>query len=410
MEKDVTWFRKFDSKLLMALVGATVVHTLFVAGCSPVNFAKNEDKTNGCPVNQPCLMADGTKRIYYTVTFNQSNRVDVLVVVDNSGSMETEQQNLSAPFNGFIANLNKNYPQVADGQLDWQIGVINTDMCGSGPKCTGNFFEGGLGRFMNQLGLNPAYGNFVLNRNTANIAQVFANTVQRGSQIGHGDERPIASALMALDVNRGFFRDNSNLAIVILSDEDERSVGGLDPNDQDYVELEDADKPLNLIGRVAELWPGKSLKIHSIIVKPGDTACLNQQRSQGPYFTSHYGEVLKRAADQTGGAVGSICDNGSGSFASMLSSITGAIVSQPNSNVVSLPQIPMQRPAASWNNEAYKRPFTWNIGTREIVFTQRPPSGASVTFEILYKDAEQKTLSAFAGAQSANELPTGHDQ
>ena len=98
---------------------------------------------------------------------------------------------------------------------------------------------------------------------------------------------------------------------MIISDEDERSVGG-DITQQfypgEYKALETDDLPASYISEVATVFGvGKRFTANSIIVKPGDTACMNLQDSTGS--KSHYGTKYNELSMLTGGGVGSICDS-----------------------------------------------------------------------------------------------------
>src|SRR5262249_1335778 len=124
-----------------------------LTGCSPVQFGT---VSNPCTVNNPCINADGSKHVVQDVAFNSSNKVDILVIVDNSNSMSVEQQNLGSRFNGFIQNLN-------NSGLDWQIAITNTDVCPQ-PAAPSGFcpgpsgIPGASGSFMGPLGSSPMYG------------------------------------------------------------------------------------------------------------------------------------------------------------------------------------------------------------------------------------------------------------
>lgn len=352
----------------------------FFSACSPVQFDQQPtEPVNECPEDNPCVQPEGVLRASVIKRFATTNKVDILVVVDNSGSMATEQFNLSTPFNHFISNLN-NAKTPDNVFLDWQIGVTNTDVCGTGKRCPGpQGLEGGRGRFLNRAGQNPMYGNFLIKRGDSNPVQKFADTVQRGNEVGSGDERAIKAAIMALDANPSFFRDQSNLAIVILSDEDERSVGGRDTSDIDYIALESEDQPEALVSRVNSRWSNKNLKVNSIIVKPGDSSCLAAQRVQPPYGTAHYGYKYKDLSVLTGGYIGSICDNGNGSFANMLSNITDSIANQAASKVVVLSQTPVEEPTVTFNPPSNQQPWSWNGGNKITFTNQRPVNGTTVT-------------------------------
>src|SRR5690606_15242203 len=66
---------------------------------------------------------------------------------------------------------------------------------------------------------------------------------------------------------KSFIRSDAHLAVVVLSDEDVRSQLY---DDSPYYRLESKDLPQTLISNVHSRFPGKSVSIHAIIVRPGE--------------------------------------------------------------------------------------------------------------------------------------------
>jgi hypothetical protein len=360
-------------------------------GCSPVKFAQT---TSACTVNNPCVTSTGTSHVGQDQLFTKTNRVDIIVVDDNSGSMHTEQSNMAAAFNGAIQNL------ITKGQ-DFQIGITTTDVCPQGDApagfcpagdnaANGQFIGPSTAAFgmQNVISWSPSNPN-------SNAATQFANTIYRPEQ-GSGDERGIFALNKALDqkdsANAGFFRSNSNLAVIILSDEDERSVGGLNTNDPAYAPLADYDQPQTFLNKATALFgSSKTVLVNSIVIKPGDTACLNQQAAQPPVYTAHYGNTYKTLANLTGGQTGSICDNGAGSFAAMLNNITAQIANIPSSNIMTLNYIPNAQPTLTFTPAANAVSWTWTPGTNQITFAVRPADGTTVHAEYDFDSSQLKT-------------------
>lgn len=158
-------------------------------------------------------------------------KVDVLFVIDNSGSMMEEQQNLGANFNAFL--------QAAQSQfVDYQVAVTTTGIDpspGGWSVCPGGVDGGEAGRLFPVVGTNPR----IITPSTPNAAQVFAQNVQVGWC--HWNEQGLEAAYRALsaplvnsaddtrtsqpnDGNGGFLRPDAKLAIVFLSDEDDYST------------------------------------------------------------------------------------------------------------------------------------------------------------------------------------------
>jgi hypothetical protein len=134
---------------------------------------------------------------------NVDTQVDVLWVVDNSGSMSGEIDNLSSTFSVFINGF------VALG-LDYQIGVVTTDM--DNPAQSGKLL--GSPNIITPASADP-------------VADFVAATDQGSS--GSGDERGLDAAYAALtdplilNENAGMVRPGSNLSIVVVTDENDSS-------------------------------------------------------------------------------------------------------------------------------------------------------------------------------------------
>jgi hypothetical protein len=135
-------------------------------------------------------------------TVENENKMDVLFIVDNSGSMEDNQMNLAANTARFI--------QVADfrSTVDYQIGVTTTDP----------YVEQGA-----LLGLPT-----VIKRTSGDPSALFTARATPGT-FGSGDEQGLETARQALSppmvtgANAGFLRADAGLALVIVSDEEDHS-------------------------------------------------------------------------------------------------------------------------------------------------------------------------------------------
>jgi hypothetical protein len=99
----------------------------------------------------------------------------------------------------------------------------------------------------------------------------------------------------------------------MISDEDERSVGGNPANVKSadaagsYQPLETEDLPENLVAQAKTSF-GDDVRFtfSSIIVKPGDLTCeIEQDKDLSP---SHFGNVYETLSKLTDGGVGSICE------------------------------------------------------------------------------------------------------
>ena len=234
-----------------------------------------------------------------------SNKLDVLVVIDNSGSMALEQQSMSTRFNSFLQKLQG---------LDWRVGIVTTE-AGTSTKTRTYIRDGQLVAFdeNNDGKLNEKVYSIDSTMAAATASSYFAEAIQREEQ-GSGDEQGIRAAYRAIErskdlastwnPNRAFFRSDAALAIVVVTDADETNPDG----------TQTFNKPDELVKLVNSTWQGrKALAFHSIIVKPGDQVCKDEviwggtKENPIKYTNEGYGESYNSASELTGGIVGSVC-------------------------------------------------------------------------------------------------------
>ncbi|MGQ0507720.1 MAG: choice-of-anchor D domain-containing protein [Myxococcaceae bacterium] len=178
------------------------------------------------------LSGEGITKPTQTDRFFQDARsqVDVLFVIDNSGSMMEEQQSLGQNFAAFLTAA-----QAA--QVDYRIGVTTTGIessPGGWSSCPGGVEGGEAGRLFPVNGSSPR----IITPTTQNAAQVFAANVQVGWC--HWNEQGLEGAYRALstplansaddpstaeasDGNLGFLRPNAKLVVLFVTDEDDFS-------------------------------------------------------------------------------------------------------------------------------------------------------------------------------------------
>lgn len=321
-------------------------------------------KSNGGPVDPNPNPNPNPLFATQDVVFNTPKpMVDILIVDDNSGSMASKQKSLADRFANFIGSIS---------QVDWQIAVTSTDVCAAVDSSMDCNAIGGRGQFFGPQGQLPKYGNqYILTPSTPNVANVFGTIVQRNSETGSGDERGVYAANLVID-NRftstaNFFRDGASLAIIIVSDEDERSVGGLIPTDSQYHPLESYDLPQTLIDKVNTTWGGqKSLLVNAIIGVPNDPSC----------GSSVPGTVYKKLADLTKGIVGCVADSGTGAYTAMINNIGAAI--QTHSLNVTLDHIPLTNPIFQFDPPENAVPVKWIPQTNILALESYPSQGTTL--------------------------------
>jgi hypothetical protein len=157
--------------------------------------------------------------------------MDIVFVVDNSGSMQEEQQNLATNFPMFAQQI-RNYT-VSNGQpLDFRVALTTTGRTIDYSIDLG----GGFGTFPeHEDGENGAFANNCnspkrwLEPTDANMESTLACRSNVGTS-GPSIEMPLLMSKWALaervadNTNTGFLRDDALLAIVMLTDEDDSST------------------------------------------------------------------------------------------------------------------------------------------------------------------------------------------
>lgn len=209
---------------------------------------------------------------------DEEDQVDILVVIDNSGSMASEQKNMANRISNLLDRVNG---------LDWRIGIITTDIVNK------KLGDGRLLQFPNKeyfitskIGLTEA-------------KKQFGATIQR-SETGDSAEQGVRATYRAIHrafsptegndkFNKAFFRPGAALSVIVVSDENES--GSLKEN-----------KPAELAALVkAKFGLGKIFKFHSIVVRPGDKKCLDVSDVHAE------GKTYAAMTALTDGVLGDIC-------------------------------------------------------------------------------------------------------
>jgi hypothetical protein len=151
--------------------------------------------------------------------------IDFLFVLDNSGSMSAQQQQLLNSFNGFITAIQESLEQVDS----YHVGVITSDNYnGNEPGCTtiGDLVTQTSGfQSSNQVcGPFEEEGRFLTQDD--DLAAEFPCIAQVGTS-GSPIEQPVTALIAALSdakaapgaCNDGFLRDDAILVVVIVTDD-----------------------------------------------------------------------------------------------------------------------------------------------------------------------------------------------
>lgn len=212
--------------------------------------------------------------------------VDILFVIDTSGSMNYERSSLANRFAGFIDKIK---------DLDWQIAVTTTDVVNNYTNNPNRQYTKGK---LDVLTTQNGQGIQILTSAMDPVfaQQTFGNRIQSYPE-GDWREQGIYATALAIDrfvagenVHGQFFRSNANLAVVVLTDEDENSNG----SNLQYT-------PQAFLDHVNTSFGGqKNIQWHSIVVNSGDQAC-DDVRNHVP------GAQYELLSSLTGGIVGSVC-------------------------------------------------------------------------------------------------------
>lgn len=177
---------------------------LLIAGCSETELRTIYEEPQ--LFDQP----DALGPTIWTDQFQQRTveASDILFVIDDSGSMQDEQDELIANFQNFSENF-------VGTNLDYHIGVVRADLAAG----NGNLADWGI-----LEGLPD--GSQWIDPDTENMAPVFQDVANVGAAGAGQCEMGLQASMSALTYqthpgmpNDGFYREDGLLSLVIISDE-----------------------------------------------------------------------------------------------------------------------------------------------------------------------------------------------
>lgn len=240
-----------------------------------------------------------TKTTTVEVSENENRQVDVLIVIDNSGSMSFEQKNMADRFSDFTSQLTG---------LDWRLAIVTTDV-----SSDNNLKDGRLIKFsdMNNATFLDA------KMDVQKVKAAFAKAIQR-SEVGSSREQGIAASYRAVErsqesnssislPNKNFFRSTAILNIIVITDSNETP-----PKSGATIR----NSPEELLKKIKSVWQQKTVVFHSIIVQSSDSKCLSINGNE------KYGVSYEKASELTNGIVGSVCDNDYSQQLSLMGQVT----------------------------------------------------------------------------------------
>mgnify|MGYP001461908988 CR=1 FL=1 len=240
-------------------------------------------------------------------------KVDILWVVDNSGSMATSQDNVANNFASFIQKFQQT-------NFDYQMAVTTTEAWRGStdpdPVKAYNFM-----RFRDGTDATSYSGVKVIKPDTPDLENVFQTNILQGIT-GSGSERGFESLQTAMqlqdNLDEPFPRPGALLAVIVLSDEDDVSAQAPDPgNDPDWFVDKDY---YNFLYNLSGSTP-TNLNFLFNTVGILDQNCLDELTT--PTFGGR--KIAQRyldMSDRTGGYKGSLCDD----FTDVMAGVTDLII------------------------------------------------------------------------------------
>jgi hypothetical protein len=347
---------------------------------------------SGCGNQQPTFSLMPANQVFKQNPGVFNNQLDILFVVDNSGSMAAHQENLASNFSTFISGFKTK-------GFDYKIAVTGTDAYLANTQLVGyNSANAPVAKFRdraidtgsgvykaitndNECGSPaPHTGIFVITPATPSINSVFAINAKQCTR-GHGDERAFSSFMTSLTspLNSGFLRPQSFLAVIIVSDEDDFSgytraaYPGDYPHDYEAPTLDPVGSYVtqldNLTGSTATT---KRYNVSNI--SSTDPSCVGNG-------DIHYPNRYMQLSSLTEGVSGSICDP---SFANALDQIQRNITELSTQFFLDrVPQVNTIVATVNGTNitQSATNGWTYKSSANSILFhgSAIPPQGATIS-------------------------------
>lgn len=277
---------KSKTNVVLLLVLMSILLVGF-QNCSQAKFTPTEE------LNASLSAPHYTQATSFEVTESKNANVDILFVVDNSGSMQEEQEKIAQIFSGFIAQVS---------HMNWRIAITTTDTSSADVACN----KGNL------CVLDSASSHrYYIDSSTPNVNQVFMEKIQVGIR-GSGTELGL-TALDSFLTNKkadyqSFMRPDAKFVSIFVTDSEETSS---------------LTAAQFLLDAAAQLPKGKKFISHSSIVLPGDSKCKEINANENKYAVKYHDVTVA-----TGGILASICDENYGSQFSLIADTTIGKIAQ----------------------------------------------------------------------------------
>ncbi|MFZ4403879.1 MAG: hypothetical protein ACOYOK_07235 [Pseudobdellovibrionaceae bacterium] len=325
--------------------------------------------------------ADSFSLLPESNTYTQSSsyaprKIDILWVVDNSGSMATSQNNLATNFSSFINRFQEN-------NYDFHMAVASTDAWEkkfNSNSTKSRIRDGGLVS-ISPTNVTTHSGVFVMDPTTVGLTSTFITNITLGVY-GNGDERAFESIRQTLNDtwNSSFRRTDAFLSVIIVSDEDDFSHSTNSLNESyNNAGLSPVSDYVTYLDTLTNSKPGsaKNYSVNAIAI--WDNTCRATLTANdsfgGRKIATRYGQL----ADATSGIKASLCSN----FGTSLQIITDSILEL--SNTFKLNRVPVESTIRILVNgasvsQSSSNGWTYDSTTNSIVFhgAAVPPADASI--------------------------------
>jgi len=346
------------------MIQAFTVVLIFGQGCSKVKFEEiNQASQKSDALDLPSSDPDAPhprvekaeEKFQQSVPNTSNSKVDILFVEDTSLSMREERWVMHKKFSKMFSHLSG---------MDWQMGITTTD-----EELKGELVETEFS-YKKVLKQQGSYKRDFIDTIGFDMCNDDDSDGWFTSPCGPADDEPLKLSLKAFQNASALYRQDADLAIVYLTDQEEKSgVSG-------------ATKADDVINGFKSKFSGKTMRAYGAVIQPGDTACFKQERGYGKDPNGGYNHSVTELAKKTGGITVSIC---SADYSDLFKSIKedfSKVSSQPLFNSVILKHDPIA--------ESVKVTFTpstsiqTHVVGRTVFFSEVPPVGVEIRINYNY--------------------------
>jgi hypothetical protein len=289
------------NKMTVVLAMVSAILLIGFQNCSKTSFTQASDSGSKTAVDSASIGTVVDKKTNFSVTSIETKKMDILFIVDNSGSMSQEQLKISQAFSNFIAGLSA---------LDYRIAITTTDNT--------NNYQGSKGSLLQlkpkSASVSYPANTYFLDKNTVNGGILFTDTINTGTS-GSSSESGMDSIMNFINRSKvagsnenTFLRSDAVFSTIVITDSDQLR------NSQSFNSAQ------VFLDAFRKQIPGKGYINHSSIVMPGDSSCV----SQGETFGYSYYDL----SELTGGVSASICSDDYASHFNLIAEILLTKVSE----------------------------------------------------------------------------------